>query len=269
MEENNQNQESQNIENTNTEPSAIEQEAMSMGWNPDKFKDDPDKYIDAKEFVRRKPLFDKIDSLSKRQKQTEQTLRDLAAHHQRVKEVEYQRALKTLRDEKRAALKEGDTVAALELEDRMEEMFTSHQEEVAELHRQQAMEQQRQQSGPTPEFQSWVRDNAWYLQDAEMHDFADGTAAAFIARAQANGTQLTEQEVFQYVKDKVKKAYPDKFENPNRQRPSTVGSGDKNQGKPTKGYTLSAEEEQVARNFERQGIMTRAEYIKELEKTNG
>lgn len=44
----------------------IELEAMDMGWRPkSEFNGDEDDFIDAKEFVRRKPLFDKIDSTTR------------------------------------------------------------------------------------------------------------------------------------------------------------------------------------------------------------
>ena len=243
-----------------------EEKALSMGWNPDKFDKEDENYIDAKEFVRRKPLFDKIEQTTKRLKTVEQSLDTLASHHQRVKDVEFQRALKTLRDEKRVALKEGDTVRALEYEDQMEELAIARQEEVQQAQQQAALEAQRQQTGPSPEFQSWVKYNDWYLSDGDMHDFADGAAAAFIQRAKVKGTQLTEQEVFSHVLDKIRKAYPEKFENQNRQRATTVGNGDRG-AKATKGsFKPTFEQQQVARSFVKQGIFeSEQEYYKELQ----
>lgn len=242
-----------------------EERALAMGWNPDKYDKDSEEYIDAKEFVRRKPLFDKISDTTKRLKNVEETLTQLASHHQKVKEVEYQRALKELRLEKRAALKEGDTMVALELEDKMDQLAEQHQQEVAEIREQ----QQQPQQGPSNEFLSWVKDNDWYLKDEDMHDFADGAAAAYIQRAKIKGELLTEDSVFRHVLDKVKRAYPEKFENPNRQRASAVSSSERS-GKPVKStYKLSDEEEQVARNFEKSGIMSREKYIEERKRMQG
>lgn len=245
------------------EPNEIEQRAMSMGWRPQtEWQGNEDDFIDAKEFVRRKPLFDKIESTTKRLRGVEETLNQLASHHQKVKELEYQRALKELRTEKRAALKDGDTITALELEDKMDEMAETRQQEVQQI-------SQKPAAQASPEFLVWVQSNDWYLKDPDMHDFADGTAAAFIKRNSLQGIQLTEEEVFNHVLDKVRKAYPEKFDNPNRHRPSTVATGDRN-GKGTKStYKLSDEEEAVARNFEKQGIMSREDYIKERKALRG
>ena len=241
------------------EHNEMEHRALSMGWRPkEEWQGSEDDFIDAKEFVRRKPLFDKIDSTTKRLKNVEETLTQLASHHQQVKELEYQRALKELRLEKRTALKDGDTVAALELEDKMDELAEQHKQEIQEV-----KQQKVETPAPTTEFLNWVKYNDWYLKDPDMHDFADGTAVSFIKRSELSGVKLTEDEVFSHVLDKVKKAYPEKFENPNRQKASAVSSGDRNSKGTKSGYRLSDEEEAVARNFERQGIMTREEYIKE------
>lgn len=245
----------------------IEQRALSMGWRPkDDWSGAEDDFIDAKEFVRRKPLFDRIDQTTKRLKSVEETLTNLASHHQKVKEIEFQRALKTLRDEKRVALKEGDTVRALEFEDQMETMYTEHQEEVQETQRQAAVEAARNQQGPSQDFLNWAKVNDWYLKDEDMHDFADGAAAAFIQRAKGKGTQLSEQEVFTHVLDKVKRAYPDKFENPNRERAGTVSTADRG-GRGTKGrFSPNAEQRAVAASWVKQGIYkTEQEYYKELQ----
>jgi hypothetical protein len=243
----------------------MEKRALAMGWRPEsEWQGNSEDFIDAKEFVRRKPLFDKINSTTTRLKSVEEALNQLASHHQKVKETEYQRALKELRLEKRAALKEGDTVVALELEDKMDELTEQRQQEVKEV-------KENQVQGPTPEFLTWVKDNDWYLTDEDMHDFADGTAAAYIQRSKLKGVQLSEEHVFQHVLDKVKRAYPEKFENPNRQRASTVSTSDRN-GKSTKStYKPTEEERSIAKNFVKQGVFkTEEEYYKERqEMTNG
>jgi hypothetical protein len=243
----------------------IEQKALDQGWNPN-WKGSDEEFIDAAEFVRRKPLFDKIESqkrfYDKKLKDVEATLNQLAQHHTKVKEVEYQRALKDLKQAKREALKEGDTNAVLDFEDRMEELTETHQQEIQEIKAEQAVQTAQ---GPSAEFQVWVKSNSWYLSNEEMHDFADGTAQAYVNRERAKGNSLTENEIFEYVVGRVKKAYPEQFSNPNRERPSAVTNGDR-QGKGTpKGLPkLPPEYEDIARNFEKNGVMTRAEYTKQL-----
>lgn len=259
-------------EDKQVELTAVEQRAVGMGWKKDWDGNEED-FIDAKEFVRRQPLFDKIAENKKQNeralselKEVKDSLNQLASHHQKVKEVEYQRALKTIREDKRSALKEGDAVRALELDDQIDNLTEQHKEEVVELKQQNT---QQQQQGVSPQFLSWVKDNDWYLKEDEMHDFADGAAAAYVQRLKIKGQSIIENDVFEHVLEKVKKAYPEKFENPNRNRPSAVNGSDRG-GKPVKGsYKLSDEEEQVAKNFERLGIMTRDEYVKERKSMQG
>lgn len=249
----------------------IETKALSMGWRPkEEWNGDETDFIDATEFVRRKPLFDKIESqkvfYDRKIKEVEGTLNSLAQHHQKVKETEYERAFKDLKEQKRAAMKEGDTIVALELEDKMDDLTTTHKEELKVLQEEQ-QSNKVVNSGPSPEFVIWSKENKWYMSDEEMHDFADGTAASFVQRSKIKGDLITEDDVFKYVDKQVRKAFPEKFSNPNRDRASTVSSGNVSGNKDTKftGSTkLSAEQEEIARNFAKNGVMTRDEYIKEL-----
>lgn len=252
------------------ELSEIETKALAQGWNPD-WQGAPEEFIDAAEFVRRKPLFDKIESqrrfYDKKLKDVELTLNQLASHHAKVREVEYLRALKEIRTAKREALKEGDTSAVLEMEDKIEEMAATREAEIRQIAEEQI--KQQPQAGPSIEFQEWSRQNPWYLQDEDMHDFANGVSISFVNRAKIKGMSLTEQQIFDHVTEKVRKAYPDKFgitqSNPNRDRPSTVGNGDRQgKGSPKPLPKLPPEYEDVARNFEKSGTMKREDYIRQL-----
>lgn len=252
------------------QPTEIETKATAMGWRgKGQWTGSDEEFIDAAEFVRRKPLFDKIESqknfYDRKIKDVELTLNQLAQHHSKVKEVEYQRALTDLRHAKREAIKEGNAVAALDITDQMESLYVDRQAEVqqAEIEAQKIAAQK--QPAVSQEFLTWVKSNEWYAKDSEMNSFADGTAAAFIRRAQIAGDIVSEQDVFAHVSNQVKKAFPEKFENPNRQRPGAVSSGDVNgKGSPKTPKTLPAEYEDIARNFEKNGVMKRDEYIKQL-----
>ena len=247
------------------EPSEVESKALAMGWKPEDQLPSGVEFIPADEFVRRKPLFDKIESQKRfyddKIRGVEQTLNQLTQHHAKVKETEYQRALKDLRLQKRAAMKEGDTVTALDLEDKMDELTETHQEAKKE----EVIVNTQQSQSPSPEFLTWVKYNDWYMRDSDMHDFADGVAAAFVQRNKVTGQMINEQEVFSHVLDKVRRAYPEKFENPNRSLPGKVSSGD-TKGKTKKSdFKLTDEQEEVARNFAKNGVMTKEQYVKELE----
>lgn len=67
----------------------IQLEAIEQGWIPrEEFDGDPDKFIDAAEFVRRGELFKKIESQSREVKQLRQALEAFKQHHSKVKEAE-------------------------------------------------------------------------------------------------------------------------------------------------------------------------------------
>lgn len=253
------------------QPSEVEAKAALMGWRPeDTWTGSKEEFIDAAEFVRRKPLFDKIESqknfYDRKLRDVEVTLNQLANHHAKVREVEYQRALTDLRQSKRAALKEGETAIALELEDKMDALNTARQGEIAEQHRVEQEAQNQRAAQPTPEFLTWVQTNDWYAKDVEMRDFADGAAISYEKRiVSQTGRPPAPNEIFAYVVDKVKKAYPEKFENPNRDRPGNVTSGDRGgKGSPKTPGKLPQEYEDIARNFEKSGVMKRDEYIRQL-----
>lgn len=252
------------------QPTDVEVKATSMGWRgKDQWTGSEEEFIDAAEFVRRKPLFDKIESqknfYDRKIRDVETTLNQLAQHHSKVKEVEYQRALTDLRHAKRAAIKEGDAVAALDITDQMESLYVERQQEVQQANVEAAQLQAQKGPAVSQEFLNWVKTNDWYAKDPEMNGFADGVAAAYIKHAQVSGKSISESDVFSHVTTQIKKQYPDKFENPNRDRPGTVSSGDRGgKGSLKTPKSLPEEYEAIARNFVKNEVMTRDEYIKQL-----
>lgn len=231
-----------------------EVEAISMGWKPKEQHGDTG-FIEPGEFIRRKPLFDKIDSYNKKVKSVEQSLKDLTVHHKRVRETEYNRAYKELQTSYRSSMEDGDTIAALEIHDKMDDLQGTRRNEMAG-------EPVEQPAGPSAEYTEWVSKNKWYETDTEMNEFADSVAQAYVNK---NG-QTAENVIFKHVESQIKRAFPEKFENPNRNRPGAVGKGDVQQkGTPKAKVTLTHEQESVARRWERMGVMTREDYVKELQ----
>ena len=63
--------------------------ALELGWRPQEEWTGPEEeFIDAKEFVRRQPLFEKIEAQSREIRAVKQGLDALKTHHAKVKEVE-------------------------------------------------------------------------------------------------------------------------------------------------------------------------------------
>lgn len=245
------------VETKQAEPeyNDMEVSALSMGWKPQDQLPEGVEFIDAGEYVRRKPLFDKIDSYSKKVKHVEQSLKDLTEHHSKVRQTEYNKAYTDLKGAYKNAMLEGDTEVALNIHERMEDLNITRNNEV------QAEPVVQTQQGPSPEYTEWVTTNDWYEKDTEMHDFADTTARVFLEK---NGSQ-NERAIFKHVDQQIKRAFPEKFGNPNRDRPGAAGkSNARGKGGSRSKVSLNPEQEAIARRWERSGVMTRDQYVEEL-----
>lgn len=253
------NQEVKNQEGTPNEPSATEVEARSAGWVPkEEYLGDENKWVDADEFVRRGPLFEKINVQNRELKEVKKALSQLATHHASVRETEYKRALDDLKIQKREAFTEGDPDKLVDIDEKIlevkeaqkafkDEQIAEVTKEVREIH---------------PEFSAWINRNPWYTSNGPMKAFAD-----------ALGTDLankgnTPSQVLQEVERQVKSEFKHKFTNPNRDKPSPVeGAGKGSGGKSS--YTPSSMERQIAERFVRQGVFkTVDDYYAELKKDN-
>jgi len=244
------------------EPSAVEQKAIEMGWRPkSEFDGDEDDFIDATEFVRRKPLFEKIDHVGKELRETRKALKALQEHHTKVKEAEYQNALKQLRAEKKVALEEGDADRLIEIDEQIAEAKATEISNQAE--------QRQAAQAPHPNFIAWVNKNTWYQSDVELRTVADQIGTAYAAK----NVDMSPDNVLKYVEQRIRKLYPENFRNPNKERPSAVEGRTQTQASEKKDgisdYPLTDEERKVMQTFIRQGIMTKDQYIKDLKSVKG
>lgn len=260
---------------TTTQPelSPIEQRAMEMGWRPkDEWKGEEHDWISADAFVARKPLFEKIESQNRVLKTTRQemnqlreTLDQFKQHHAKVRETEYQRALADLRKEKAEALREGEAERVVQLDEQIDLV----KDQIAEA-KADTISRATVAASPPPELTQWIEENPWYTQDAEMKTFADIAGNAYIK----NHGITDPVEVLKHVNKQVKRAFPDKFTNPNRERPSAVeGTGNRRGSKASTSKVddseLSDQEREVMNNFVKSGLMTKEEYIAEWRSVNG
>jgi len=239
--------------------SEVEQRAMKMGWRPKTEFSDDDDFVDADEFIKRKPLFDKNSQLKNELKDVKKALRELQVFTFRIRESERKAVLEELRTKKREALQEGDAEKLIEIDEQIADVRA---EEIAQKN-----QQQRPQT-PHPGFVVWVEKNPWYAQDAEMRAEADFIGTSYAS----NNPEKDPEEVLKFVANRIKRIYPEKFQNPNRSRPSSVEGSSNASGKTAKkedSYQLSDEERQVMNRFVRTGVMSKEEYITELKKIKG
>lgn len=244
--------------------SAVEEQAIEMGWRPkEEWQGSPEDFIDAKNFVRNKSLFDKIDHLSKRVKDQDKALNMLKEHHAKVEEATRQQVIVELKKAKRSALDEGDADKVIEIDD-----------EIAKQRALEAFEKSKvktQPEGLHPEFVSWVETNSWYAQDPSLRQEADTLGIGFQKINEQAGTPKEPKEVLEYVAKQIKKLYPEKFKNPNRSTPTMVEGASTTRQKKADldDFQLSEEETRVMKTFVRNGIMSAEDYKKELKKVRG
>lgn len=181
-----------------------ESEATEMGWKKD--YDGPGK-IDAKEYVERKPFFDELKKLRRKTKDLEEAIRFSEEKSNRLLEQQRADLLKQLKEEKIKAVEEGDAKKVVELDDNIDQI--------------RQFQPPRQNSTPPPELVVWKEKNEWYEDDEDMQVWADAKAH----RIRANRPELTFEQILTELSKEVKKAFPDRFKNPNREKPTSVESG--------------------------------------------
>lgn len=237
---------------------SYEDSAREQGWLPkEEYQGDPDKWKPAKEFVERGELFGKIDHLGRELKETKKALKMLQEHHTKVKETEYQRAVDELKALQKKHLEEGDSAGYLEASELLTDLKAEQKarQVVAET----------TPNTPDPRFVSWVGVNKWYQKEPDMRKFADVVGLEY---AQANPS-LDPEEVLDFVARKVRHTFPQKFVNPNRNKPSVVEGAGSTVPKAKVSFELTDDERRVMNTFVRTGVMKAEDYISQVKAMRG
>jgi len=234
----------------------IELRAMDMGWRPrEEFNGADEDFIEAKEYVNRKPLFDKIEYQSKELKSVKRALDALKTHYTKVQETEYERALNSLKQQRKQALTEGDG-----------DKFEAVDVEIKNVERQareiKAIHVDTSVPEVNPEFQSWLNKNTWYNDTQYMRAFADD----YGTRLAANG--MAPSEVLVQVEKAVRKEFPQKFRNPNKEDAGDVGNSRSARNTSSRQSSdeagLNEQERKIMNDLVRSGVMTKEKYIADL-----
>lgn len=250
----------ENVEQQEVQLSSVEQEALASGWVPkDQFSGEEHKWVDAGEYLRRGELFKKIESQSKELKDVKRALQELKKHHVEVREVEYKRALDTLRAQKKDALENGDADAVIAADERIDLI----KEQQRQLQQEQEAVETPQSGEEHPEFVEWKSKNSWYTSSRPMKAFADALGADLASQG------LSPSQVLKRVEEEVRKEFPQKFQNPKQSRPSAVEGSSGRGAATSNSFQLTPEEKRIMHTFVRTGVMTEADYIKELKRVKG
>ncbi len=255
MSEENQVQEGQ-TEGTSQEVqlSEVEQAAVERGWKPkEEYSGDPTRWRSAEVFMALDEPLKRIEHQSKEMKQLRAALEAFQQHHTKVEASAFDRALASLKAERKQAMLDGDTEKVFELEEQADEV----KDQRAKLLQTKPIVQDVPQ--PAPEFVEWQSKNSWYNSDKAMTAVAD----AYGKELHAQG--YTSAQVLRQVSEKVKEDFPQKFKP--KSVPAQAVEGSSRGGSRSDGFEMSQQEVDIMRKIVRSGAMTEAEYKSELKKT--
>ncbi|MDE2097563.1 MAG: hypothetical protein KGL39_09980 [Patescibacteria group bacterium] len=243
-------------------------EAELQGWVPKElFRGDDSDWIDAETFVRRgkeinpilkknnEVLLRKIEAKDSELAEIREAVAEFKKFHADTEKRAYQKALADLKAEKKEALAEGDHERVVEIDD-----------EILDLKDKQRSPEVKKPSPPNPKddpvYRAWEDANPWSREDA-MSQAA--VRAAELLRIQ--GRQETGRIFLDLVAEKVKEAFPEKFNNQNRNRASAVEGGTPAAHRPGgKTYAdLPTEAKAACDKFVKQGLLSREEYVREYD----
>jgi hypothetical protein len=252
-------QEGQQVQNEPPKLTEIEQRASAQGWVPkDEWDGDPEQWRPAKEFLDRGELFKKIEDQNRTIKEFKKTLEQFAKHHADVRKVEFQRALDTLKAQKKEALVEGDADAVVDIDEKISAVKEASKAAEQPIQVPQAPEL-------NPVFVAWVEKNNWYENNAAMRAYADRLGNELGAKGQMSPTDL-----LAHIEREVKKEFAHKFNNPNRERAGAVEGSTNVRGKAKDSFTLSDDERRVMQRFIKTVPgMTEEKYVADLKKIKG
>lgn len=239
--------------------STIEDQAREQGWVPkEDFAGDEAKWVEPGEFIRRGELFKKIDQTTRHAKKVEQTLEQFKSHYLKMQDIANKNALATLKAERKAARDNGDFDKVDEIEEQIEET-----KQLAEASKAEILAT-TETPEVHPEVAQWVERNGWYNQDLKMKAFADA-AAMELANNGIKGSALLKG-----IDTEVRKAFPNKFSNPNRERPGAVeGSTNRGSAKADNLGWMTDQDKRIMNKFVEDKVLTREEYISDLKKQKG
>lgn len=241
----------------------LEKLAGETGWAPkEEWRGDEASWVDAATFIRQGQLNLKSTLRSQDNKLStmQTTLEEFKTHYTNVEKKAYDRAIASLRTRQREAVEEGDTDA-----------FDAVTSEIDALGSEIADTSQSTKADPNkadPNFDSWHPNNKWYNTDVFLTAKADSEIAPAVAKMFPS--LVGSREFYDKITDEIKKAYPERFTNPDRARAAVAedgGGGVTQAGRSAKKdyAALPAEAKDACDRFVKQGLMTREDYVKDYE----
>lgn len=246
-------------------PSEIQQQAIEMGWNPEGVDGKPS--IGSGEFVRNKSFFDEIHKLKKELNSQRKGVQKLIRANASAKAKGREEALEELRQQRRIAAENGDTVKMLDISEQIERKQEEKEDPEEDLVDYDAIRDRLVKAG-----QNYIKANqSWYQANDVMKTYADNLHDKIYeqhAAEIADGVYEPE-ELFLEIDTQMKAKFPEEMgvkPQPKRKPMTRTNEGGGKQGSaPGKRYTLDmlpADQRDVARQVMRDFKMKEDEYVK-------
>lgn len=242
----------------------VEERARSMGWAPkEEFRGDPEKWVSAERFVERGenelPLLKaQLHRMEGELRESKKVMKEFAEYHTKTEQRAYERALSELRSEMRDAVETGDTAKFERADKQLENLQKEYRETAA------PKPQSSEQPAITEaQFNEWVGENTWYVNDPVMKGAADAIGQAI----QASNPSLVGVPFLKAVKSKLMEEMPHKFQNQRRSgAPAVEGVSSASSGKAGKKSfkDLPPEAKEACKKFAKRGLVTEEQYIKDF-----
>jgi len=226
--------------------------AREKGWRPkEEFDGDDDSWVDAQEFVKRQPLFDKIKTQSKKMKELEKTVESLAKHYQITMKQAKDKAIAELKAERVEAIELGEVAKVEEIDQRIIDV-------------KKVPDPVAPNSVMPVEVEAFVEEHKdWFNKNQEMTDFAVAYNESYLKKNPGNLEKSLEETL-----KVVKRAFPEHFANGKRQSPPPV-EGATTATKGASKYSLAALTKEQKLVYQQLVVnhkqMSHDEYFKDLE----
>lgn len=183
-----------------------EEKALKIGWHPDHTGQN---FVDAKEYVLRKPLFERIERQTSELRAIKEAHRQNAANLAQVRKEAYDQALRDLENKQDSAAAEANTIE-----------YQKYKAQFRQLNQQ--MQQDPIMRVPAPEaipkdpeverFQQHSWYNANNVENAKMKALADSVDSYLAKQAHLDGSQIDVKQHLAQIESEVRRVFPHRFE---------------------------------------------------------
>ena len=201
---------SEEIQEEGDEYTADEEEALSEGWKPDG-KDKDGNSLTAKEYMSRRPLFQRIKNLNEKIEGLDNTVKSLQTHNKVTSEksiAEHARLVKELKAAKAEAFKDMDIEEAERIDKQIEDLPEVEAAPVQKHTKEQWDERH----------EVFVKENAWFKDNAGLSAAANDFGREYIQQH----PDCSPDALYKNVVERVKESFPDSFQT--RRRSTNVGA---------------------------------------------